>query len=69
MSCKAAGDVIKKNTMWGMDMLQVVILCGGLGTRLKPKPIVEIGDRPVLWHIMNIYSAMAFKNLCLLLNI
>ena len=42
--------------------MKVVILAGGLGTRLaeetefKPKPIVEIGGRPILWHIMKIYS-------------
>lgn len=42
--------------------MQVVILCGGLGTRLReetefrPKPMVNIGDRPILWHIMKIYS-------------
>ncbi len=43
--------------------MQAVILAGGLGTRLseettvKPKPLVEIGGRPVLWHIMKIYAA------------
>jgi glucose-1-phosphate cytidylyltransferase len=43
--------------------MKVVILAGGLGTRLseetdiKPKPMVEIGSRPILWHIMKIYSA------------
>ena len=42
--------------------MQAVILAGGLGTRLseetsvKPKPMVEIGGRPILWHIMKIYS-------------
>ncbi len=42
--------------------IKVVILCGGFGTRLKeetefrPKPLVEVGNRPILWHIMNIYS-------------
>lgn len=42
---------------------KAVILAGGLGTRLseetgvKPKPMVEIGERPILWHIMKIYSA------------
>jgi len=43
--------------------MKVVILAGGLGTRLteetalRPKPMVEIGSRPLLWHIMKIYSA------------
>jgi glucose-1-phosphate cytidylyltransferase len=43
--------------------MKVVILAGGYGTRLseetkiKPKPLVEIGGRPILWHIMKIYSA------------
>ena len=43
--------------------MKVVILAGGYGTRLseetgvKPKPMVDIGDRPMLWHIMKIYSA------------
>ena len=42
--------------------MKTVILCGGLGTRLaeetqlKPKPMVEIGGRPILWHIMKIYE-------------
>src|SRR3982074_2430846 len=42
--------------------MKVAILCGGLGTRLseetqvKPKPMVEIGGRPILWHIMKIYE-------------
>ena len=43
--------------------MKAVILAGGLGTRiseethLKPKPMVEIGGRPILWHILKIYSA------------
>jgi glucose-1-phosphate cytidylyltransferase len=43
--------------------MKVVILAGGLGTRLseetdvKPKPMVEIGGKPILWHIMKIYSS------------
>ena len=42
--------------------MKVVILCGGLGTRLReetefrPKPMVEVGGRPILWHIMKIYA-------------
>src|ERR1700739_311744 len=43
--------------------MKVVILAGGLGSRLseetvlRPKPMVEIGGRPILWHIMQIYAA------------
>ena len=53
---------------------QVVILCGGLGTRLReetefrPKPLVEIGGRPILWHIMKIYSSYGFNNFVLCLG-
>ena len=42
--------------------MKAVILAGGLGTRiseetyLKPKPMIEIGNRPIIWHIMKIYS-------------
>ncbi len=47
--------------------MKVVILAGGFGTRLseetsmRPKPMVEIGGRPMLWHIMKIYSAAGFN--------
>lgn len=47
--------------------MKVVILAGGLGTRLaeetvvRPKPMVEIGGQPILWHIMQIYAAHGFK--------
>ena len=47
--------------------MKVGILAGGLGTRLseetaiKPKPMVEIGGKPLLWHIMNIYAYFGFK--------
>ncbi len=48
--------------------MKVAILAGGVGTRLseetevKPKPMVEIGDRPILWHIMKIYSHFGFND-------
>lgn len=47
--------------------MKVVILAGGFGTRLqeetevKPKPMVEIGGRPILWHIMSVYAAYGYK--------
>jgi len=52
----------------------VVILCGGLGTRLreetdiKPKPMVAIGGRPILWHIMKTYAAQGYKDFVLCLG-
>jgi glucose-1-phosphate cytidylyltransferase len=48
--------------------MKVVLLAGGLGTRLseetdlKPKPMVEIGGKPILWHIMKIYSSFGFND-------
>lgn len=48
--------------------MKVVILAGGLGTRiseeshLKPKPMIEIGEKPILWHIMKTYSAYGFND-------
>lgn len=47
--------------------MKVVILAGGFGTRIseesmyKPKPMIEIGDRPILWHIMKLYSYYGFN--------
>lgn len=57
-----------------MGNCKVVILCGGLGTRLKeeteyrPKPMVNIGTKPILWHIMKIYSRYGFKDFVLCLG-
>ncbi|MBS3143825.1 glucose-1-phosphate cytidylyltransferase [Candidatus Woesearchaeota archaeon] len=54
--------------------MKVVILCGGQGTRLKeetefkPKPLVEIGGMPILWHIMKIYSHYGFRDFILCLG-
>lgn len=54
--------------------MKAVILAGGLGTRLseetvtKPKPMVEIGERPILWHIMKIYSAYGVKDFIICLG-
>lgn len=54
--------------------MKVVILCGGLGTRLreetefKPKPMVEIGGKPILWHIMKIFSSYGFNEFVLCLG-
>ena len=54
--------------------MKVVILAGGFGTRiseesyLKPKPMIEIGDKPILWHIMKIYSHYGFNEFIICLG-
>lgn len=54
--------------------MKVVILCGGLGTRLReeteyrPKPMVPIGGHPILWHIMKSYAAHGFREFVLCLG-
>jgi glucose-1-phosphate cytidylyltransferase len=54
--------------------VKVVILCGGQGTRLReetefrPKPLVEVGGRPVLWHIMKLYAHYGFSQFVLCLG-
>jgi glucose-1-phosphate cytidylyltransferase len=54
--------------------MKTVILAGGLGTRiseeshLKPKPMIEIGGRPILWHIMKLYSHYGFNDFVICLG-
>ena len=54
--------------------MKVVILAGGFGTRiseeshLKPKPMIEIGEKPILWHIMKIYSHYGFNDFIICLG-
>ena len=55
-----------------LTSMPVVILCGGKGTRMGcddiPKPMVTIGNRPILWHIMKIYAQAGMHNFILLLG-
>ena len=54
--------------------MKAVILAGGYGTRIseettvKPKPMVEIGDKPILWHIMKIYAAHGINDFIICLG-
>lgn len=56
------------------ESMKVVILCGGMGTRLReetefrPKPMVNIGSRPILWHIMKYYARSGFRDFVLALG-
>jgi len=54
--------------------MKVIILCGGIGTRLKeeteykPKPMIYVGKKPIIWHIMKIYSHYGFNDFILALG-
>jgi glucose-1-phosphate cytidylyltransferase len=54
--------------------MQTVILCGGLGTRIRdvaddiPKPMIPVGDRPILWHVMRTYAAHGLTDFVLCLG-
>src|SRR5690349_23191928 len=54
--------------------MKTVILCGGVGTRLReetefrPKPLVDVGGRPILWHIMKLYAHHGFREFVLCLG-
>jgi len=54
--------------------MKVVLFCGGLGTRIRdygdniPKPMIPIGDKPILWHLMNFYSEHGHKDFVLCLG-
>jgi glucose-1-phosphate cytidylyltransferase len=56
------------------DKIKTVILCGGQGTRIRgvaddlPKPMIPIGDKPILWHIMQLYSCHRIKDFVLCLG-
>ncbi len=56
------------------SVMKVVVLAGGLGTRIseessvKPKPMIEIGGKPILWHIMKIYSHYGFNDFIICLG-
>lgn len=57
-----------------MNSIQVVILAGGKGTRIaeesefKPKPMIKIGNRPIIWHIMKIYATYGFSDFVICLG-
>ena len=63
-----------KKQMQKLPDIPVMILCGGKGTRLRdvtevlPKPMVPIGEQPILWHIMKRYAAFGFKRFILCLG-
>ncbi len=66
--------ILKLFLLHGNSKMKVVILAGGFGTRLseytdvKPKPMVEIGGHPILWHIMNTYARYGHKDFLIALG-
>jgi len=66
--------VEKDKLKGGNEAMKVVILCGGIGTRLSeeteiiPKPMIEIGGKPMLWHIMKLYSHHGFNDFVICLG-
>lgn len=80
MANKESGTkaVLYRNTsfvgQYGRSKMKVVILAGGVGSRvseesvIRPKPMIEIGGKPILWHIMKIYSHFGFKEFVICLG-
>lgn len=60
--------------MYNEEIMKVIILCGGTGTRLKeetefrPKPMVYVGNKPLIWHIMKIYASFGYNEFILALG-
>jgi glucose-1-phosphate cytidylyltransferase len=67
-------NIWQGNENGGIEKMKVVILAGGFGTRiseesyLKPKPMIEIGEQPILWHIMKQYSHYGFNDFVICLG-
>jgi glucose-1-phosphate cytidylyltransferase len=72
--CNLAARCYPASSLIEPAYMKVVILCGGKGTRLReeteyrPKPMLPIGNRPILWHIMKIYAACGFNQFVLCLG-
>jgi glucose-1-phosphate cytidylyltransferase len=73
-NCLSYNSYITDKTYSNVNSMKVLILAGGMGTRLAeethfiPKPMVEIGGKPILWHIMNIYSRYGYHDFIILLG-
>src|SRR6185437_12160052 len=58
----------------GIEVMKTVLFCGGLGTRIRdysesiPKPMIAVGDKPILWHLMHYYSQYGHKDFILCLG-
>ena len=69
-----AGGLSSRTDMNETASIPVFILCGGLGTRIKeetefrPKPMVPIGEQPILWHVMQTYARHGFRRFVLCLG-
>ena len=74
MSASVGTQIDKPTGQVNAADVPVVILCGGMGTRLReaseklPKPLVDIGGKPILWHVMKTYEAYGFRRFILCLG-
>src|SRR2546425_1695171 len=72
--CSNSYCFLSSEPLFNSAQMKTVIFCGGLGTRLReetefrPKPMVPIGERPILWHIMKIYAHYGHKEFILCLG-
>jgi glucose-1-phosphate cytidylyltransferase len=72
--CYDAHRILPQPNFMEISNIPVAILCGGKGTRLReetefrPKPMITVGDRPMIWHIMKTYAHYGFKDFMLCLG-
>src|SRR5574343_1627079 len=71
---RSSGQGRQRQTVTGKSSVKAVILAGGLGTRiseeshLRPKPMIEIGGKPIIWHIMKIYASHGINDFIICLG-
>ena len=74
MAISAAASNVNTRVSYGIEFMKVVLFCGGLGLRLRdytdhiPQPMVPIGYRPILWHVMKYFAHFGHRDFILCLG-